>query len=176
MVVYVVLCLTVLASITVAQVEFRFEKSTGYNAGDSAKLIAKYIGGGTEQFVHWYYSERVSSDNIVDIQHSCQLFTSDTGYPPMTYTCDASTHTYTATITSVPSSAIGKEWGVSFRLSNGTTTAVFKDTLKQYTSRPTGKIKYFNRMTGQYAKRIVNIFKIILQDNDNKKYAIIYVS
>ena len=150
----VALCLTVLASITVAQVEFRFENSAGYNTGDSAKLIAKYIGGGTEQFVHWYYSGRVSSDNIVDIQHSCQLFTSDNGYPPMTYTCDAGTHTYTATITSVPSSAIGKEWGVSFRLSNGTTTSVVKDTLKQYTGKSTGKIKYLKRMTGQYAKRM----------------------
>ena len=135
MVVIHVLCLTVWASIIVAQVEFHFENSAGYNAGDSAKLIAKYTGGGTEQFVHWYYSGRVSGDNVVNIQNSCQLFTSDTGYPPMTYTCDASTHTYTATITSVPSSAIGKEWGVYFRLSNGTTTAVVKDTLKQYTGR-----------------------------------------
>ena len=149
MIVHVVLCLTVLASITVAQVEFRFENSAGYNAGDSAKLIAKYTGGGTEQFVHWYYSGRVSTDNVVEIPNSCQLFSSDTGYPPMTYTCDASTHTYTATITSVPSSAIGKEWGVSFRLSDGSTTDAVKDTLKQYTSKPKGKIKYFERMTGQ---------------------------
>lgn len=126
---YVIVC----ASITVAQVEFRFEKS-GYNEGDSVKLIVKYTGVGTEQYVNWYYSERVSRNNVIDIYNSCNLFTvADAGYPPMTYTCDTNTHTYTATITSVPSSAFGKEWGASFRLSNATTTTVVKDTLRRHT-------------------------------------------
>ena len=130
-VIHFVLSLTVLSTITVAQVEFSFEES-GYNDGDSVKLIAKYTGGGTEHYVNWYYSKQVSGDNVVDIQSSCSLFAvADAGYPPMTYTCDTNTHTYTATITSVPSSAFGKEWGASFRLSNGTTTAVVKNTLQR---------------------------------------------
>ena len=129
---HIALFVIVFASITVAQVEFRFEKS-GYNEGDSVKLIAKYTGGGTEQFSNWYYSEQVTGDNVINIQN-CNLFAvADAGYPSMTYTCDINTHTYTATITSVPSSAIGKEWRASFRLSDATTTTVAKDTLRRYT-------------------------------------------
>lgn len=125
-------CIIVCLPITEAHVEFHFEQS-GYKEGDSARLIAKYTGGGTEHYVNWYYSQQVSGDNIRDIQNSCQEFLTDAGYPPMTYMCDESTHTYTATITSVPSTAIGKEWGASFTLSNGTTTRIVKDTLQRKT-------------------------------------------
>lgn len=126
------LCIILCSPITVAQVEFHFEQS-GYKEGDSAKLIVKYTGNRTERYVNWYYSEQVSGDNVRDIQNSCQEFATDAGYPQMTYTCNESTHTYTATIISVPSAAIGKEWGASFRLSDGTTTTIDKDTLQRKT-------------------------------------------
>lgn len=116
-------------------VEFDFDK-TCYNEGDTAVLTAKYTGGTTEQLVNWFYEGKISDDNAID-KNTCDysIGNGDPGYPAMTYNCDdRAQHIYKATITSLPKTAIGKEWGASFTVTGGTSTNYAKKTLKQCTT------------------------------------------
>lgn len=121
--------------VATVDVEFEFDR-TCYTEGDSPVLSAKYTGGATEQLINWFYEGKVSGDNTID-KDSCtyDIGGADPGYPAMTYNCDdRAQHIYKATITSVPKTAIGKEWGASFTLNGGISTGYTKQTLKQCTT------------------------------------------
>lgn len=129
---------TIFIKVATVDVEFEFHKNC-YNEGDSPVLTAKYTGAATERFVNWFYEGKVSDVNAIDTV-SCEfefggLDDTDPGYPAMTYNCDGRTqHIYEATITFLPKSAIGKEWGASFTLTDGSSTNYTKETLKQCTT------------------------------------------
>lgn len=126
---------TIFSEVATVDVEFEFDR-TCYNEGDSPVLSAKYTGGATEQLINWFFEDKISGDNTID-KDTCiyDIGGADAGYPAMTYNCDdRAQHIYKATITSLPKTAIGKEWGASFTIIGGTSTNYAKKTLKQCTT------------------------------------------
>lgn len=114
------------------EVEFEFDKQC-YNKGDTAVLTAKYTGGGTEKWVNWFYEDRIAADNTIE-KDLCDydIGGADPGIPTMTYTCDTAQRIYKATVMNLPQTAFGKEWGVSFTLTGGSSSTPYKkQTLEQ---------------------------------------------
>lgn len=115
----------------IADIEFSFNKDGCYKKDESLTLRAKYTGTGNLQSVNWYYSEQKSGNNVVLVT-TCLIFgIADDGFPNnrLTYTCDSSTKTYTATLSSLGQSDNGKQWGVTFATTDQATPDIVKQTL-----------------------------------------------
>ena len=94
---------------------FTFEKTSCHYPGENLILVGKYTGAKTVRTIEWYYEYRVAGNIIIEKNTCGQFGIPDSGYPSdrMTYSCNKTTNTYTATISNLDWSDEG-EWGVIF--------------------------------------------------------------
>ena len=113
--------------------EFSFNKNGCYDKKENLVLEAKYTGAGGVVTVNWYFyrNDQSTGTNSIDISN-CEVFGDEDPDLPndrLSYDCDVSSNTYTATLSSVESSDGNTVWGVSFSISGQSPISSEKTTL-----------------------------------------------